>query len=181
MTLDELKSDWQQPVSPKSSHEIQQMISQKASSVFYRTKLKVIIETVAFVVLVLVFMTGLDPERNASWVNIVLLLVAAVGITNNLWLYRRLSATVLNDNIKTSLIQFKKKLQEQMLFAIVFSSLLFGSVFLFFFLRVPLTAEKVGLLIMLLILSIGIRSGIEVWRWQKHIHQIDDCLSSLNH
>ena len=181
MTLDELKSDWQQPVSPKSSDEIKRMVSQKASSVFYRTKLKTIVETVAFIVFVVVFMTGLDPERNASWVNVVLLLVAAVGITNNLWLYRRLSATMSDNNVKISLLRFKKKLQGQIFFAIVFSSLLFGSVFLFFFLRVPLTAGKVGLLIMLLILSIGIRTGIEVGRWQKHIRQIDDCLSSLTH
>lgn len=181
MTLDELKSDWQQPVNPKSSNEIQQMISQKASSVFYRTKLKVIVETVAFVVSIAVFMTGLDPERNAAWVNTVLLLVAAAGITNNLWLYRTLSATMSDNNIKTSLLRFKKRLQGQILFAVVFSSLLFGSVLLFFFLRVPLTTEKVGLLIMLLILSIGIRTGAETWRWQKHIRQIDDCLLSLTH
>ncbi len=179
MTLDELKSDWQQPVSQKTSTEIQQMISKKASSVFYRTKLKAIIETMAFIAFVVVFMTGLDPERNEAWVNILLLLTAALGIINNLWLFRGLSTIVSDSDLTTSLLKVKKKLRGQILFAVIFSSLLFGSVFLFFFFRTPFTVEKAGLLVMLLILSIGIRSGAEIWRSQKHIRQVDDCLSAL--
>lgn len=181
MTLDELKSEWQQPIDQKSKGEVEQIISKKAASVFLRTKLKVIIETVAFLALIVVFMTGLDPERNQAWVNILLLLVASLGIANNLWLYRGLSATVPNLDLKTSLFKLKKRLQGQIIFSIAFSSLFFGSVFLFFFFRTPLTSEKVGLLVAMLVISIGIRTRVEVGRWLKHIRQLDDYLFQLTH
>lgn len=181
MTLNELKSEWQQPFGQKSSAEIEQIISQKASSVFLRTKLKVILETVAFTALIVIFMTGLDPERNETWVNILLLLVASLGIANNLWLYRGLSATVPNLDLKSSLFKLKKRLQGQIIFAIVFSTMFFGSIFLFFFFRVPFTSEKIGLLIALLVVSIGIRTAVEVRRWLKHIRQLDEYLFQLVH
>ncbi|MEM9834651.1 MAG: hypothetical protein AAF944_28770 [Bacteroidota bacterium] len=181
MTLDELKSDWQQSVAPKSEVELQQMISQKASSVFYRTKLKVIVESIALVVFPVVFLTGLDAERNEAWVNFLVILTAAVGITNNLWLYYGISANRLNTNLKESLLKVKRKLQGQILLAVIFSSLLNGSVFLFFFFRIPFTLEKIGLLVLLLVVGVFIRTGAEVWRWQKNSQRIDQCLSALTY
>ncbi|MEM8968455.1 MAG: hypothetical protein AAGE93_18695 [Bacteroidota bacterium] len=181
MTLDELKLDWQQSVAPKSDTELQQMISQKTSSVFYRTKLKTIIETIALIIFPVVFLTGLDAERNEDWVNILVILTAAVGIANNLWLYHGLSAEHLNTNLKESLLKVKRKLQGQILFAVVFSSLLSGSVFLFFFFRTPFILEKIGALILLLVVGIIIRTSAEVWRWQKLNRYIDQCLFALIH
>ncbi|MGD1893906.1 MAG: hypothetical protein ACFB15_25340 [Cyclobacteriaceae bacterium] len=181
MTLDELKSEWQQPYDQKSNAEVEQIISNKASSVFFRTKLKVIIETVAFTALILIFMTGLDSERNETWVNALLIVVVILGIANNLWLYRGLSATIPNLDLRTSLFRHKKRLQGQIIFSVVFSSMFFGSVFLFFFFRTPFTSEKIGLLVALLIVSIGIRTVVEVGRWLKHIRQLDEYLFQLAH
>ena len=137
------------------------------------------IESLAFLVLLLVFMTGLDAPRNADWVNALLCFAVGIGIFNNVWLYRSLTVNAHSDDLKTSIQLVKKRLWQQVLFAGIFSVLFFGSVFLFLSLRTALSPEKTALLFLLLMASIGVRTGAEVWRWQKHIRQLDQSLAAL--
>ncbi|MEQ9439773.1 MAG: hypothetical protein RIG62_12035 [Cyclobacteriaceae bacterium] len=181
MSLDELKSEWQRNPAHKSEADIQQSVAKQTASVFSRTKRKVLIETAAFLLLILVFMTGLDPERNEGWVNALLLFVVGLGIMNNFWLYHSLLVNPQSSDLITSLYKARTKLWQQIMFASIFSALFFGSVFLFFFLRIPLTPEKAGLLLLLLTVSIGTRTGVEVWRWRNHIRQLDQSLAELTH
>ena len=154
-------------------------VARQTAPVYTKTKLKVWIETIAFLLLLLVFMTGLDPERNQGWINALLVVVVGVGILNNLWLYRSLSVNAQGDDLKTSLQKTKKKLWQQLWLASIFSALFFGTVFLFLFQRIALSSEKLGLLLLFLVASISIRTGVEVWRWQKHIRQLDQSLADL--
>lgn len=180
MTLDELKSQWPQDISAKSETEIQQMVSRKTSGVFSKTRIKALIETLAFLLLILVFMTGLDPERNRAWVNIFLVLTVGTGIVNNLLLYRNLSINPLADDLAIALRKTRDRLGQQIVISGVFSALFFGSIFLFLTLRVSLTPEKTGWLILFLVGSIGLRTGVEIRRWQQHIRQIDQSLKDLS-
>nr|WKN38461.1 hypothetical protein K4G66_07065 [Tunicatimonas sp. TK19036] len=181
MSLDELKSTWQQNPTSRSEADIQQTVAKQTDSVFSRTKLKVWIETAVFLLALLVFMTGLDAENKPLWVNGFLCMAAGIGILNNLWLYRSLTVNNRSDDLKTSLQKTRQKLWQQILFAGVFSAVFFGSVFLFLAWRGSYSPEKIGLLLLLLIASIGIRTGMEIWRWRKHIRQLDQSLAELTY
>lgn len=176
MNLDDLKNQWQQEQVGKSTEQIQQMIRQRSSSVSAKARRKAIVESVTFVLVLIVFFTGLDPEKNSLWVNLLFLCAVSIGIVNNIWLYRSLSFNRDGQNLQTSLQKIVKRLWIQIQFSVVFSVLFFSSSIAFLMLRVPLTSEKLILILALLGLSIMIRSGVEIRGWMLRIRKINGCL-----
>lgn len=179
MHLDDLKKQWQEAQHTKSAAQIQQMIRGRSFSVSAKTERKALIETVAFVLVLIVFFTGLDPEKNNLWVNLLFLGAVSVGIANNLWLYRSLSLNRQGENLQTSLQNIIRRLWVQIQFSIVFSVLFFTSMITFLMLRVPLSTEKLIMILALLGLSIIIRSGVEIRKWILSIRKINLCLEML--
>lgn len=180
MNLDDLKNQWQQEQADKSTEQIQQMIRQRSSSVSAKTRRKAIVESVAFVLVLIVFFTGLDPEKNNLWVNLLFLCAVSIGIANNIWLYQSLSFNREGQNLQISLQKIVKRLWIQIQLSVVFSVLFFSSSIAFLMLRVPLTSEKLILILALLGLSIMIRSGIEIRGWMLSIKKISLSLDALS-
>lgn len=180
MNLDDLKNQWQEEQHTKSAAQIQQMIRGRSSSVSAKTERKALIETLAFVLVLIVFFTGLDPEKNSIWVNLLFLGAVSVGIVNNLWLYRSLNLNRSGQNLHTSLQNIVKRLWVQIQFSLVFSVLFFSSMLAFLMLRVSLSTEKLIMILLLLGLSIGIRSGVEIRKWMISIRKMNMCLEMLS-
>lgn len=103
MNLDDLKNQWQSEQAEKSAEQIQQMVKHRAASVSAKAQRKTLIESAAFVVVLIVFFTGLDPEKNSLWVNLLFLATVSIGIANNLWLYRSLSLNRKAQDLQKSL------------------------------------------------------------------------------
>ncbi|MEK6476440.1 hypothetical protein WJR50_02860 [Catalinimonas sp. 4WD22] len=180
MNLDDLKNQWHSEQAGKSTEQIQQMIRQRSSSVSAKAQRKVLIESTAFFIVLVVFFTGLDPEKNSLWVNLLFLCAVSIGIVNNLWLYRSLSLNQKGQNLQKSLQKIVKRLWIQIQFSAAFSVLFFSSIIAFLLLRVPLTSEKFLLILVLLGLSIMIRSGVEIRKWMLSIKKISLSLEALS-
>jgi hypothetical protein len=179
MNLDDLKKHWELEQSSKSENEIAQLIAQRSESVSARNRRKALIEAGAFVVLLLVFFTGLDPERNSLLVNLFLALVVITGIVNNLLLYRKLLVNKRGDNLTQSLEKQIRAQWQQLQFSVLFSVLFFSAVCGFLLLRTEISGPDFWLIPLLLGLSIAIRSWFEIGRWKKSIRQLTRCQMEL--
>ena len=180
MELDELKQNWQSETTPKNERQLMQTIKKRSASVFTRTKLKAILESLALLLALIVFFTGLDAHLNAAWVNGLFALAIFVGIANNAVLYRRTIINARGNNLVTSLQQASNLLHRQTQLAIGYSILLFVGVFAFLLLRVPLTDEKLLVVLFALPALIGIRTWIEVRRWQRSMRSVQHSLTELS-
>lgn len=179
MTLDELKNEWQQEAEKKSEPQLEKMLQQRASSVFAKIKLRAVIESMALLLVLVVFFTGLDAHLNATWVNILFALAVLIGIANNAILYRRTMVNARGDNLTASLQQVDNQLQWQIRLATVFSALLFVGTFAFLLLRVPMTDQKLFLVLLVLPITIGVRTWFEVRQWQQHRMLVRHSLEEL--
>ena len=131
MKLDELKQTWQQEHEEKSEQQLQAAMKQRVSTVFSSIKLRAVLESVALLLVLLVFFTGLDPHHNAAWVNILFAVGLLIGIANNGMLYRRITINSGGSNLITSLQQVHRRLRWQIGFSVAFSVLFFVGVFAF--------------------------------------------------
>ena len=179
MKLDELKQTWQQENEGKSEQQLQAMMKQRVSTVFSRIKLRAILESVALLLALLVFFTGLDADQNAAWVNMLFATALLAGIVNNWILYRRMTVNARGVNLVVSLQNVSRQLQWQIRFAVAFSILLFVSAFAFLLLRVPLTDQKIVMVLFVLPASIGIRTWFEVRQWQRNMTLVQHSLAEM--
>lgn len=180
MNLDDLKKQWESEHSSKSEDEILQMIKHKSRSVSARARRKALIEAGAFVLLLLVFFTGLDPERNSLWVNILLTLVVLAGIFNNLLLYSKLLINKQGDSLAQSLQRQIRRQWQQLQLSVLFSVLLFAAVFTFLFSGIEIRGSKFWIVLFIFGLSIALRSWFEIGRWKRSIRQLTRCQWELN-
>lgn len=180
MKLDELKQNWQSETTPKNEQQLIQTIKKRSTSVFARVKLRAVLESVALLLVLIVFFTGLDAHLNAAWVNGLFALAIFVGVANNAVLYRRTVVNARGNNLVTSLRQTSNLLHWQTQLAIGYSILLFVGVFAFLLLRVPLTDEKLLIAFFALPALIGIRTWIEVRQWQRSMNSVQHSLAELN-
>ena len=179
MELDELKQRWQQENEEKSEQQLQAMMKQRMVSAFSKIKLRAVLESVAFLLALLVFFTGLDAHQNATWVNVLFTLALLTGIANNGMLYRRITVNATGANVVASLQNVRRRLQWQIGFAVVFSVLLFVGVFAFLLLRVPITDQNLLLVLFIVPASIGVRTWFEARHWQRNVALVRHCLAEL--
>ncbi len=179
MKLDELKQAWQQENEVKSEQQLHEMTKQCVRSVFSKIKLRAILESVALLLALLVFFTGLDANKNAAWVNALFALAILVGVSNNWLLYRRTSLNAKGENLISSLERVSLRLRWQIRLAVVFSALLFVGAFAFLLWRVPLTDQKLMVVFLGLPAIIGIRTWFEVRRWQRSLRFVRYNLTEL--
>lgn len=180
MNLDDLKKQWESEQSSKSDDEILRMIAGKSRSVSARARRKALIEAGAFVLLLLVFFTGLDPERNSLWINIFLTLVVLAGIGNNLLLYSKLLVNTKGDSLSQSLQRQIRGQWQQLQLSVLFSVLLFTAVFTFLFYRIDISGPKFWIVLAIFALSVALRSWFEIGRWQQSLRQLISCQLELN-
>lgn len=180
MNLEKLKEHWKVEQSIKSKNEIGKLIAQMSESVSARTRRKALIEAGAFVVLLLVFFTGLDPERNSTTVNAFLALVVLMGIVNNLLIYRKLVVNKQGESLAQALQRQLRRQWQQLQFSVFFSVLFFSAVFMFLLSGADINGSKFWLVLLIFGLSIVIRSWFEVSRWKKSIRQLSRCQMELN-
>ena len=179
MKLDELKQTWQQEDKGKSEQQLQTMVKQRVSDTFSKIRLRAVLESAALLLALLVFFTGLDAHLNATWVNGLLAAALLIGVANNWMLYRRVEVNTAGASVVTSLQQVHHRLQWQIGFGIAFSALLFIGVFAFLLLRVPMTEQKLLMVLFVLPAIIGVRTWFEVRQWQRSIVIVRDSLTEL--
>jgi len=179
MNLEDLKKHWKLEQGSKSKDEILQLIAHRSESVSARNRRKALIEAGTFVLLLLVFFTGLDPERNSWLVNLFLVLVVMTGIVNNLLLYRKLLVNKRGDNLTQSLEKQIRAQWQQLQFSVLFSVLFFSAVFGFLLLRTEISGPEFWLIPLVFGLSIAIRSWFEIDKLKKSIRQLTLCQMEL--
>jgi hypothetical protein len=179
MNLDDLKNHWESEHANKSVDEIRQLIDRRSQSVSARSRRKALIEAGAFLLLLLVFFTGLDPERNSLWVNVFLVLVVLMGIVNNVLIYRKLLINRRGDSLAKSLKQQIRGQWHQLQLSVVFSVLLFAAVFTFLLSGTEIHGSKLWIASIIFGLSVALRSWFEIRRWKKSIRQLSLCQMDL--
>jgi hypothetical protein len=181
MELDDLKEQWheQKPASRKSVAEIKSMIGKQSMRIFFKARAKVMIEAMMYLLLLLVFFTGLDAEDNSFWVNGLLFVGVGISIVNNFLLHGNLYANRKADDVKQSITKavahFKKQLRLQFYFTLIF----FAAISVFFLLKVSYNHYKLILLGVFFISAVAIRTWIERSAWLNRIKQLESYLSDL--
>ncbi|MFP4092069.1 MAG: hypothetical protein ACLFUB_20460 [Cyclobacteriaceae bacterium] len=181
MHLDELKKQWQAEHHQKIEGEIHRLIAGKSKAASARARKKALLESGALGLVLLVFMTGLDPERNELWVNLSFTLVILSGIANNLLLYRRLVLNAQGAKLSQAIHQQTKYLWQQIQLSVLYSVLFFGATFAFLLLRVNLDGRNVYWLLLIIPFSVVLRSWFEIRRWRKDLRQLNLCQMELTH
>ncbi len=179
MKLDDLKQQWPYEHAHKSETDIRHMMSGRTVSVYRRIRRKAIVESVAFGVVLFVFLTGLDAHQNAWWVNLFFTGVIMLGIINNVMLYRSITLNATGAALHHTLRQTINRLWWQVQLSTLFSVLFFSSMLLFLLARIPLTDEKMMFALLILAISVGIRTWFEVGRWKQSIRRLNLCLLEL--
>ncbi|MEQ8358026.1 MAG: hypothetical protein RH860_00970 [Cytophagales bacterium] len=179
MEIDSLKSNWKNTGSGlKDQKELLMMRKIKNHSNIKRIRLKFIIESVLVLFFLAIAYEAFDAGNKALWANLIFL----GGII--FYLIVRLAGLLLlrnpinGNNLQSSLMSFKIKLQ-RMAFAVLLSSLLFGlSIILFFSSSVDFSSEKIYLLtgmLLTLFLFVFLSSRI----WFKRVETINVTLKEL--
>jgi len=180
MDLNQLKNQWTSEQGHKGQDEISDMVAQKSKSVSARARRKAVIEAITFALVLLVFFTGLDPERNHFLVNIFLVLAVLAGVVNNLLLYRNMLINPQGESVAATLRRRVSSFKQQLSLSIAFSVLLFAGAYTFLLASVPISGSKVWWVLLVLVLSILVRSWFEVRRWRSSIRQLTQCQVQLS-
>jgi hypothetical protein len=132
-----------------------------------------------YLLLLLVFFTGLDAEDNSFWVNGLLITGVGISIVNNFLLHGNLYANRKADDIKQSIINtvahFKKQLRLQFYFTFIF----FAAICIFFLLKISYSNYKLIALGVFFISAVAIRTWVERSAWVNKIKQLESYLSDL--
>lgn len=180
MNLDHLKSNWKQAgAGNRNQHELWAMTQIKNHPDIQRIRLKLIIETMAIIVFLMVYYDAFDGADRPFWANAILVVATSFYVIVRISGWLLLSNPIQGDNLKTSLILFKNKIK-QIAVLILLSSFLFGAAVIGFFASsIDLTPGKymvlVGML-MTLILLVYISSRI----WLKRLAGVKKTLSEFN-
>jgi hypothetical protein len=185
MELDSLKQEWDKlhqdaSVPLKNAGQLRQLIRQRSLRIFFKTRAKVVIEALGYLVILFVFITGLDAHLNRTYVNVLLVSILVLGMVNNFVVYRHMSLHANGSNLKQSLQLVLHKFRQQRKLVTYFTILYFTGISLFFLFRISYSTPKVLLLIGLFLMSVAIRTWFERRNWQRKISTLERCLTELD-
>lgn len=180
MELDNLKSNWKKAgVGKKDQNELLMMTKIKNHPDIKRIRTKFIIETILIIVFLAVYYDGFDGANKPLWANLLLIgaTISYIIIRFAGWLVLR--NPIKGENLKSSLITFKNKLQ-RMAISVLLTSFLFGSaIILFFASSIDFTKGKYFMLAGMA-LSLILLVYLSSRNWFKRVEGINTTLLDFN-
>ena len=179
MEKDALKSAWQQmPAEPESSRAIRTMIREGNHPVLKRIRRQLIIETAAFMLLLVVYYDIFDGDRKPFVANVLLVTALALSIVHNIIGYRLAGARLQGDTLLMSLQKQLAKMKTYAMLSVLSRGMAGGCLLLFFSMAITFTAGKYWILtgiILLFVIQMILLSRI----WAKRIGQLKNTAGSL--
>lgn len=133
MDIDEFKSNWKQSGTDKKSRkELMMMVNIQNHPKLNRIRIRLIIEVILLVAFIVSYNNIFDGVNKPLWVNIALLITAALFIITDVIGYFILQNPIRGNNIKESIFNLHINIKRISVFSLIVS-FLFGLVTIIFF------------------------------------------------
>jgi hypothetical protein len=177
MEQDSLQLLWHGMVAPQQSTEtLKNMTGDKAHPVLKRIRRQMIIESIAFIVFMVVYYDFFDGNRKPRIANLVLVTGLALVIMHNVIGFVLAKELTIRHSIKQTLEAQLAKIKSFALISI-FTRILAAACFLYFFTSVSDTTWVLAAIIIIFILQF-----VLLWTiWRNRIRQLRQAIDSLKH
>jgi hypothetical protein len=180
--MDDIKALWRQGDTggpAKTPSELEAMVRVKSRATFLRTSRKLIIESLAFGVVLFACLTGLASPLSQSEATGLLIAVVAFGIVNNLVLLRVARPAPPERSIRDALTQAAASFRTQKWVGSLFTVLYFATLFFVLLAHVQFTSLKILETVLIVTGSIGVRLWFETQLWNRQIREVDSLLGAF--
>jgi hypothetical protein len=179
MAKDVLQSAWQQmPVEPESSRSIKAMLQTGNHPVLKRIRRQLIIESVAFAVLLVVYYDIFDGNSKPFIANVLLVAGLALSILHNFIGYRLADSRLQGDTLIASVQQQLTKLKRYAVFSVLSRGLAGGCLLFFFSMAITYTSTKYWLLAGI-VLFFAIQLFVLYRIWARRIGKLQQTVGNL--
>jgi len=173
MEIEEIKNLWaSQPIEKKSKEVLAEMLKIKSHPVLKKIKTQLLLEMIAWLILLAVYYTMFDGEKRPWFINFVFVLGLLQAVTYNLSGYLAARNLIQGDNLSISFINYLRQLKKFRSSAIGSRLLLMTGLLLFFSYGHELNSKRI--IAMLSISSIFI---LQLWllyqQWTKRIGKLE--------
>jgi hypothetical protein len=172
MDEDILRSAWRgMAPTPKTNAAIKNMMRESAHPVLKRIRKQLIIETLAFTLLLFVYYDFFDGHRKPLIANVLLVTALLFAIIHNILGYVLTRRPVMGNTIKASLTAHYTTLRKFAVVSVGCRVLLAGCLLLFFTQVIKFTPEKYWMLATILVVFMV--QLVLLWRmWMKRLAQL---------
>lgn len=174
MELNDLKSGWKNAGGyQKTEEDLKQMTKIVNHPVIKRIKTKLVIQTVAMLVILFVYYDWFDGDKKPVYANLALLAGLLLYIVNDVAGYFLLTRPVGSDNLKQSVEAYLTRVKRFSFCSLGVSLLYSSSIMIFFTSAITFTKEKWWILLFATIIMVQlIIFSSKLWlRWIKKLKQ----------
>ncbi|MEO8236927.1 MAG: hypothetical protein ABI793_12725 [Flavobacterium sp.] len=172
MDLQNLKTNWSKiNYFPKNDMELEKMTLIKNHPVLKKIKVKLIIETLAISIFLLVYYSGFDGAKKPIYANILLIFSGIAYITKGLLSLQSIQKPIQGKNLKKSIYSYYKRIKIISKISLIITVLYTCSLLLFFGSAINFKEEKKWILlfgIIVLIQTIFLSSRI----WKSWLEKL---------
>ena len=179
MAKDPLQSAWQQmPAETTNSKAIQSMIQVGDHPVLKRIRRQLIIETVAFAALLLVYYDIFDGDRKPFVANVLLVAGLVLSIVHNLIGYRLTGSRLQGGTLIASVQKQLAKMKTYAVFSVLSRGMAGGCLLFFFSMAITYTTNKYWILAGIVLLFV-IQLFLLYRVWARRIGELQQTVGNL--
>lgn len=143
MDLQNLKTSWNKiNYSPKNDMELKKMTAVKNHPVLKKIKIKLIIETLAISLFLMVYYNGFDGAEKPIYANVFLIFGAITYVLNGVLSFRTIQKPIQGDTLKNSIENYFNKIKNISKISLVVSIFYTSCLLLFFSSAIDFNSEK---------------------------------------
>lgn len=164
MDIKDLQASWKKiDYSPKNDAELKKMTSVKNHPVLKRIKIKLIIETLAISLFLILYYSGFDGAEKPIYANVLLILGAIAYILNGILGFQTIQRPIQGDSLKKSVKNYFNKIKNISKISLGVSIFYASCLLLFFGSTVNFSGEKKWIVLF------GIIVLIQAFFWSSRI------------
>ncbi len=178
MELEELKSDWQKVgIVYRSEDDLQKMTKIKNHPTLKRIRTKLIIETIFYLLFLVVYYEWFDGDKKTVYANVLLVISLLLFIANDIIGYVSIVKRISGSDLKNSLGKYLSKIKQLSTLSLICTFLYSISLLVYFSSVIHFTREKSFILLgILLVMTQLIFWSHRIWtKWIKKLElQVTD-------
>ena len=179
MKPDVLKSAWEGlDKGSKTSDELRRMMQEKKHPVLKRIRRQMIIETIAFIALLVVYYDFFDGNQKPLYINIILVAGVLAAILHNIIGYKLTSQYIQGHNLKQSLERYLRKIKSYANISVASRALTGGCLLAFFSSMIIFNTSKywiLGAIVLVFIMQLMLLTRI----WKERIRVLKSSIDSF--
>jgi len=173
MELEELKSDWQNAgIVYRSEDDLQKMTNIKNHPTLKRIRTKLIIETICYLLFLVLYYDLFDGEKRPVYANVLLVISLLLFIANDVIGYVSIEKRIAGLDLKNSLEKYLSKIRQLSTLSLICTFLYSISLLVYFSSVIHFTREKSFILLGILLLL----TQLMYWShriWTKRIKNLE--------